>query len=970
MKARKLSLAALVCCYAALAFAAPPTADAGTRPHFKIGSVRVATKAAPLALSVKAHRNDELGLRVNGKHVHDAFDFKGRRTFAAQLSGSDGVEPGINRLRIRAEHAGRSNAKSLTIRVPRKALWADAGNDVGMTTSAPTELGAKPAGPSATPGLRYRWRILRSPDGSDATLTHRHEAQPVINTSVPGTYKLRLKAHRKGRSGVSHDTLTVPVSPDDPPIGAPINTLGPDGAITIDGKSYGASSDDTKLAYVVMERTTRTVVLDDKKQEVAGSVSGDPTGLAKLADIAKKYSEGDNSLRYLMIVSGRHPPTGTSTSFTSFLGQLGVPPLTREQFSALSLRPPFSVIGIPGAPPGGATYRIPPEAAVNPAGAITGYLQKNQAIGDDGTKLYDYASSEHPAFDTRASGSDDTSNVMTVGDARYQASFADSGYAHATGGLHMVMLDSQTLALLDNRILVTNAGDTQADRHLQLIIGDFLHESFDKYGDPIVLVQSVGKVKAAGPEWQRVVDELARAGANPLYVNALDGTSQYALVGRVKSSQPPVEASTASARDPRPTYPPARLVGILARDRSSTFGPSIGSIPAQAIPDRSINIELTQLAYQTPRPWPAINADAENYICKQLGFCQAASSCPDLRSCYWQKYRQHWDTISAQLNNNVSYPAESHPPFSEDDFTKAKKELIKEMLDVSIVTEYIDDLQKPFLKVEGRTQIDLEKIGKDIYESVQPPPDKETGISGLGIVGKALLLGTFAGPKVSPFTSGLSAAFGLAAYLSNSKGQPILGAEIKTKADALRTELPDRFDLASQELLAIRLLIVSDWGKLEDAERHIKSNWGLEDTAPESALRTASQQQFYESLIPVAYPDLIQGNVDRPVGLYSGGDAQSFFCWPGQPDDAQVSATAGYDASGNAIKNRFFFTRGWGWTSPPTDRVFDGLFKPRNQGGLGVEKLSFFTPRIFGGVLFRATNGVSACGVGFLPFWK
>ena len=52
-----------------------------------------------------------------------------------------------------------------------------------------------------------------------------------------------------------------------------------------------------------------------------------------------------------------------------------------------------------------------------------------------------------------------------------------------------------------------------------------------------------------------------------------------------------------------------------------------------------------------------------------------------------------------------------------------------------------------------------------------------------------MLLGNFAGPPVSAATGGISAVFGIVSYLSTARGQPILGAEILTKASDLRREL-------------------------------------------------------------------------------------------------------------------------------------------------------------------------------------
>jgi hypothetical protein len=950
---------------------APAHASARPGPRLEVGATRVGSMTAPLSVSVQAPRRAELSLRVNGERAHDAFDFGGRRIHTAHLSGTDGLQSGRNRLRITAESAGHSTTRTLTVRVPRRALYADAGNDVGMTAGAPTQIGVSPAGPSATPGLHRRWRIVHGPD-ANATLAHRHESQPVIETSTPGTYVLRLRVRREGDRGASYDTVTVPVSPPDPPIGAPINTLGPDGAITIAGSSYGGSSDDKSIAYVVLERTTRAVALDDQGNPVAGNVDGDANGIAKLAGIANQYASASNSLRYLMVVSGRHSP-GASTQSIQLFRKIGVPVLDQQFISALSQgwTVPFSVIGIPGAPPGGATYRIPAQGAVNPSGALDGYLQKNQAVDGDGTPLYDYASSEHPAFDTRT-GTSSTENTMTVGGATYSAGLTD--VAGATAGLHIVLLDGQTLQPLVNHALVTNANNsTITDRKLQAGAADHLRGWLRSHEDQVVLVQTIGKPKAAGPEWQAIVDLLARAGANRQLVNALDGTTEYALVGRLDSQQPPAEASTAYDHGPYPPprNPPARLIGTLARDRASTFAAQASSAPTQATGDKLASAELARVAYQSPEAWRQIDPKAENYICKQLDFCQDVSSCPDLRSCYWQKYSLKWGTEAQELSDTVHYPDQGQPGFSPDEFNDAKDELIKEMLAVGIVQDYIAKLQEPFTAVKGRAPVDLQVIGDKIYKAVQPPPNDNTTSFVLGLVSKTLLVGQAAGPPASAAIAGVSAVFGLASYLSNKQGQPILGTEITATSAALRKQLFDRYDLASRELTAIGLILVSDYGKLMAAKHHIKSNWTLpaDMTTAEESMSTAAEQYFYEELMPVAYPFLIHGDANNARNLNCKEPGHEG--WPNQPDDAQMQATVGYDEQGKPIKNIFFFTRGiWGASSPPAG-LADDIFRPRGgqNPGLGVEKLSFFTPAVFGGQSMQAVNNTFRCRVGFLPEW-
>ena len=72
--------------------------------------------------------------------------------------------------------------------------------------------------------------------------------------------------------------------------------------------------------------------------------------------------------------------------------------------------------------------------------------------------------------------------------------------------------------------------------------------------------------------------------------------------------------------------------------------------------------------------------------------------------------------------------------------------------------------------------------------------------------------------------SGFAAVFGLASYLSNKQGQPILGTEIKAKSDALAQETLSRLALARRATTGIGMLLVSDYGKLEAANSHVGSD--------------------------------------------------------------------------------------------------------------------------------------------------
>lgn len=123
----------------------------------------------------------------------------------------------------------------------------------------------------------------------------------------------------------------------------------------------------------------------------------------------------------------------------------------------------------------------------------------------------------------------------------------------------------------------------------------------------------------------------------------------------------------------------------------------------------------------------------------------------------------------------------------------------------------------------------------------------------------------------------------------------------------------------------------------------------------------------HESLIPVAYPYLLEARASNARNLSCAGDDRAK--WPRQPDTAQMQATIGYDSNGVAEKAIFWFAKGIGGGSNPPEDIGNSIFRPRDvqDPGLGIEKMQFFTPRVFNDRVSHAVNGTYLCSVGFLP---
>ncbi|HVS98884.1 MAG TPA: hypothetical protein VHE08_00045 [Solirubrobacterales bacterium] len=975
MKAHKLLIplvVALACVGIGVAgtSAASPHEQASRRHRrakkLRIDSLVVAGKTGPLSITVRAGIRSQVVATVDGRRVDHPFELAGRRAQSLELATSDGLRAGPNKLRITAREDGVVSRATRVVHVPAWALDADAGEDTHTIAHVPTRVGLRPS-PRAGGGgeVHYDWRIVDRPPGAKVTLRERDVARPVLHARQPGRYLLQQTADPEGDGEPSsHDRVTVSVVPEDPPIGVPLNTLDAqeDNAIRIAGKSYGGGSG--VISYVVLERTTRAVV-------ASGTVANgyDSSGIETLIGLAEKYGSGGNYMRYMMILSGATGiPNQKLADFATLLKKVGTALPSQEEFEAVRTRRPFSVIGIPGAPAGAATTRIPDGPA---SGAIVGYLTKNQAIDAEGTPLYDFSPGEQPTFDTRLPDSDSTTNKMRIDGQTYSATLLPG----ATAGLHVVVLESTTLGLLSNEAIATNG--LGHDRTTQAEAATKLLGAIKKSDDPTVFVQTIGKPKAAGPEWAGVVEALGRLGANRQLVNALDGTTEYALVAREGATAPPAESSTAYDHGPYPAphRPPARLVGTLARDRTSSFVPDVYSTPTEASPEGSVNLELMTIAYQPAEAWPELApgfdrdevAAAQRYICEELNFCRPTNSCPSVRECFWQRYYADWDAKLAKIGN-LTYP--KGKGFEEDAFTEVKGELLKEIEAVANVKNYLKELQQPF-ESGTRSYVDLKAISDKIWQSLQQPAQSNSTSWILGLVGKAVAIGGFAGPPVSGAAAGLAAAFGLASYLSNKQGQPILGAEVRAKSDALAGEMLDRIDAARKTMNGLGMLIVSDHGKLMAAYRHVDSDWAL--PSPEVAdntLRTASKQWFWEALIPTAFPYLIRADSDNARNLTCNDLGSDRHAWPNQPDFFQMDATVGYRENGTPIDAVFFFTRGLGGAMSPSAQIGDEMFRPRTgtaDPGLGMEKLQFFTPRVFNRRIYHALNFTHLCWLGFLP---
>lgn len=954
-----VALVALVAAAAATAVA-PASADAARRDRAALTklSVRLGGATAPVRLLFTAKRDAQLTIRLNGRRPTAPLVQEGGNRWSLPLTARDGLRPGRNTLRIRATRPG-GVWDAVTRRFTQRSSHpiADAGRDHAVVAGAAVTLGvAAPPAAGARP-VRHRWRIVRKPRGASASLRGATSAQPSLVARKPGTYVLRLTARGSGRRAVSLDTAAVDVRPDDPPLGVSIRTLTADtsAGVWIDGQPQRDTYDRNGVFVVVLNRRTRQVV-------ESGTTPWHGGGVGQLREIARHWDDDD---RYLMIVAA---PRGVArgqvaTDMRTMLKQIGVGDLRDADAAALAGEKAFSVIGVPGAP-GGTAW-----TSFGGSGELSGLLQLNRL-----TSTYDFIDPTRVVYDTDVGDARaPQTSVVRFNGQRYTASLNPGA-----SGFHLIAFDGELRTRHEGAYPTGTAAEqrTFADA-VKGITAD---------GDPLLIVQSIGTPKGQSATWNQVVDALRPYGANPLVLNALDGRadSTYALVSRLGMSRMPAESSGKSSGA-------GQLSGVVAKTHAWRWEPQFADELGEIDP------QIVEVAYQTPRAFPAVNAAANKYVVQQLRFCPASDAgCDrqpaDLRYYYWSAYASDW---TAKLTTLGTLRRPEGAAFSDQELSAAVAQFQREVTAVSSVKNWVGNLQKPFSRSSAGSLRELEQSARDLVNDLNPPPASsavsdmfsfldEIATNGEGKAEKAV-------PSATSYFAAVAGVSSLIAFLTRPGDPYDLGGEVRTTADRLAGELIDRLESSESALTGIGLLLVSDYGKLTTAEAKIDNDWRVpaDFTVAVKQMKLETRRWVMSSLVPVAYPYLVRAT---PPGRGGGvSDARDLRCkekqadysteiwvpWPGQSVQSQQRGIEAFESDGVPIEPVFFFTRGYvdatGFNyrpfPAPTARLANELFNSptaRTDKGLGIDKLSFFDPRRFGGRLNRANHLAWFCDVRYM----
>ena len=664
-----------------------------------------------------------------------------------------------------------------------------------------------------------------------------------------------------------------------------------------------------------------------------------------------------------MIVSGaRGVPASDMRSLDTLAKTLGGLEFTAAEQGRLAAGSSFSIIGNPGGLSGTAWMKVGANPDPGTGGNITGWLQFNHGTGE-----YGYVSGQDLTFDTSVPGAPARGNTIEVDGHPYTKQLP-TGYAN---GFEILSVDSQTLA--ERHVFVDETENTDGAQQLATDLAEASRPTSPGNPAPLVFVQSIGRPLGGPGAWTDAAATIWKLGGSSIAFLNLLGKSDYTLVGSTQAGAAATEAGTVLG-DAGPED------GVLAP------GHDLGFLPVVAGHVGGVNLQLVNLEYQAPEGFPAINAAAENSIGQQVLLCGQSSSSCNFRHKFGSDYQASWSQIATDINSDSVKAPHSGPSFTDDQYDATRRELSTEISKFLQVKNYFTVLRDAFAASSQDRRVNVQEIGDEVYNTVKPPPADTTSLFAIGLISKALQVGAFAGPPVSGITGGLSAVFAFAAYVAGDASPASLADQVRVRSDKLAKQSQAQISDAIDGLTTQARIVVTDWGKLQAASRHISDrDWRLppdpKDYVP--TLQQSVKQWFAESLVSSTYPWLIRGT-PPPIGpptveglscdMYAGnwpfpdkriGAAHPWFA---EPRIASMRAVESWNSNGTTNMPFYLFSM------KPLLRVVNDSAVEKNtisqsvadtlfghsRGQLGINLYQFMSPHWFG-PLHRANDGARNC---------
>lgn len=951
----------------------------------KVIEFRVDGPQAPVLFRAKVGAGSTLQAWVNGHRDDSAFGPEGR-SYVGRLGDNDWLRPGRNRLRVLAYRTARNN-RSASYTVRTRIFWqkpgrltASAGRNVVVTAGDFIQLDGTAAdlGRKGAHHFRYRWKITGRPGGQAPTLAGPNRERPAFEAREPGNYELTTTV--TGPNGTtSSDTVTVTARADLPPIGGRLDTVADDrGTITLDGKALPNTTEPCDpgplragcsgyASYAIFNR--QTLLLRE-----SGNVKTDAAGVASLLALATKYNAAPTNL---MVVNLSGPfQTTAHADLRKLFNALGVRQISDSDFANMAGSfMPLSIVGVPGSPLGSAFISNYNAFNRTQSGAMCfgvclaprqwasmqGYLRLNPTSPTGG--YFEFVFNDQTEFNTDASTT--ASQIsMKVGGATYSHSVPADG----SSGFFLVRVNSRTLAPEKTFFYVTNKADGSEDPAEAQRLADDVGATSANHGLLLGLLQSFGTPKGTSPQWLALARTIQSLGGNAQVFAQLNQNTQhqgrYAFVSRGEMDTTAAESSgslTGNEDD-------GTLHGLLGRGHDDQFEPLV------ADPTGTINFDLVRIVNRQTAadggfmPFNAEQAAAASYLGRDpsvMGVCASDAKTCDVRKEYWDNYYAPWGDILTQLDGSPGAAAcDKRGGELIGVCNDVRKQLVVEIGQRNRVQRYFDALQSPFGSSQVAAQVDLKDITEQIRQAAQPPTDANATAHALTIISFILKIGTLSGavcPPCGSVAGGLGAVFGIATYLTAQNGSPdLIGPQVTAKSTELGQALFDRYRDGSNYMETEAQIVMSDESKMSEVSKAAFSTDGWKpgnSATVAEGLRLASKQTIWQSLLPAAYPELydlgtgithatdwrcIGEGVTIQKRLFQhtdpGAELHYKMTDPSYIGQDHLFVVGARHAVSN-LSSAYI-------PSPPAS-LTDRLFRDPTLGGIGLYKLSFYSPQYF-----------------------
>lgn len=743
--------------------------------------------------------------------------------------------------------------------------------------------------------VHFEWRLNQRPALSKANLSDSNSAQTSFQADAPGIYVVSLTVRLKNRSA----TATIDVTATDPGPLVAIDTIDVDAqghpGMSIGGQFYKDPGSGPHLQTLVLDRNSlefvdnRTFALTTSGLSSMQSYLG---GLdaSRLVLVAMPSSSGTFSN------SSLHAPLNAALAEIGAVAPIGWVMGTGDsmsqcwtnnsryctdgakgwQESTTGSQGSFSAIGVPGMAAGSGWYDDALQHGTT-EGALIGYLTPSENVTVnpyENAYTFVFPADEFVQVDTCASGGP-SACVIQVG----SQTFAPQG----TNGINVVLLNRVTLKLIAHQTvtsttslenLLHSLSPSSASGHFFAGASGFLSDRV------VVLMQSVGNNKLTFDGATPLLQTVDQLGGTPeTFGPAITQGQPYALVGvagnlpwhgrGIESSPVVSQAMGVSMAFAQPGH----SRGELARDRRGRYTPVAGD------PVGGSNLELFPIVFQDPTPWPYEGNCAIPYFADQMGI---GVGYPDVRSVYQNSNID----ITTLHPDKVPYPGTlanyCAPVPTLDEFRAIQTQLDTEIDSVSDVRTFIANLSSPFVESQSSDTVIVAQIADDIYQSVKPPSNANTGLSWSSVFDLAAATSGLFIEGSDPAVGLVVASANIATQLTASTPAGDPSEQIFSTALELSSELNQQMLTHLDALGNLESILVADSGKLSTVEGKLKSGaWPWQTNVTTShvveALNASTSQAVYSAFLPPTWP-LVNLKPDLAT-QFSSADVTKFRCY-------------------------------------------------------------------------------------------